>query len=244
MTLLDANNQSVTKFTADSYEIDKNSSDVNLSPGSYYVKVARDYYLSDLDYYVTVLTPQYIPVQSITLWQSTLNLTVGSNPVTLDASISPANASNPALKWSSSNPQVATVENGKVTPIGPGQAIITAESLEGSARATCTVSVSEDSYNWHELPGGRTVAGNYEWIVKFNQKVDPTTVPGNIYVKDAQGQIMLTHLQVMPDGQSVKIIPQNNYASGKKYHIYVSPQLSSHDGKNLKQGVRMEFTAN
>ena len=243
VTLLDADNQSVTKFTASSYEINKDSSTVNLSPGSYYIKVVRDYYMSDLDYYLTVFTPQYIPVQSITIYPSTLNLTVGGSPVTLKVSLNPANASKPALKWSSSNSQVAVVKNGQVTPIGPGQAIITVESMEGSVSATCTVSVSENGPNWKELPGGRTVAGNYEWTVKFNKKVDPTTVPGNIYVKNAQGQIMLTPLQVMPDGQSVKIIPQNNYASGK-YHIYVDPRLSSQDGRILKQGVRMQFSVN
>lgn len=74
----------------------------------------------------------------ITLSESTLSFTSG-NPVTLTAAVEPADTTD-AVVWTSSNPSVATVNNGVVTPIGEGNATITATC--GSQTATCSVSVS------------------------------------------------------------------------------------------------------
>lgn len=63
----------------------------------------------------------------------------------LKASITPQNASLQDIVWSSSNPSVATVdENGKVTSIGYGSAIITATSVDNERiTAICNISVIE-----------------------------------------------------------------------------------------------------
>jgi hypothetical protein len=59
----------------------------------------------------------------------------------LTASVSPANASNKALTWSSSDRSVAVVENGIVTPKGNGTATITVTTVDGNKTATCKVTV-------------------------------------------------------------------------------------------------------
>ncbi len=61
----------------------------------------------------------------------------------IEPSITPLNATNQVLKWTSSNNDVATVdENGIVKGINPGSAYIKAESIDGSnISATCTVNV-------------------------------------------------------------------------------------------------------
>ena len=74
----------------------------------------------------------------ITLSESSLSFTNG-DPVTLTAAVEPADTTD-AVVWTSSNPSVATVNNGVVTPIGEGNATITATC--GSQTATCSVSVS------------------------------------------------------------------------------------------------------
>lgn len=63
---------------------------------------------------------------------------------TLIATVEPANASNTAVSWSSSDPSVAMVDhNGAVTANSVGMAIITVTTEDGSFAAACTVTVSE-----------------------------------------------------------------------------------------------------
>ena len=58
--------------------------------------------------------------------------------------VQPENATNKAVTWASSNPSVATVEDGKVTAVGAGTATITVAAADGSGKsAACTVTVTE-----------------------------------------------------------------------------------------------------
>lgn len=65
----------------------------------------------------------------------------------LKAKVSPANASNQTLKWTSSNKDVVTVaKNGVVTVVDAGKAVITAKATDGSGKkATCKVTVIDDA---------------------------------------------------------------------------------------------------
>lgn len=61
----------------------------------------------------------------------------------LTATISPANASNKAINWTSNNPSVATVDaSGLVTAVAPGTAIITVTTVDQNKTAVCTVTVN------------------------------------------------------------------------------------------------------
>ncbi|MGN1418905.1 MAG: Ig domain-containing protein, partial [Acutalibacteraceae bacterium] len=63
--------------------------------------------------------------------------------VTIDATVSPSNASNQALSWSSSDKSVATVSSaGVVKGVKTGTAVITAKTQDGGYTAKCTVTVS------------------------------------------------------------------------------------------------------
>ncbi len=60
----------------------------------------------------------------------------------LTATISPADATNKKVKWSSSNKSVASVDQkGKVTGLKPGTATITATTEDGGKTASCNVTV-------------------------------------------------------------------------------------------------------
>lgn len=85
----------------------------------------------------------YIPpeamIESLTLSESSLTLEEGQE-ITLTATVLPASIADLVfLQWSSSNPEVAIVDDGKVTGISAGDAFITAKA--GAHDATCTVSV-------------------------------------------------------------------------------------------------------
>ena len=66
-----------------------------------------------------------VEVTSITLDKSEITIKKGSS-YTLTATITPNNATNKLVEWTSSNNNVATVSNGKVTAISEGTTTITA----------------------------------------------------------------------------------------------------------------------
>lgn len=92
---------------------------------------------------VTVTPPAKTPVTSVTLDKTSLTLDVGGS-FTLTATVEPANATNKAVTWSTSDKNVATVDqNGNVKAVGAGKATITATTADGSGvSATCTVTVN------------------------------------------------------------------------------------------------------
>lgn len=62
---------------------------------------------------------------------------------TLTPVFSPANATVKTVRWSSSDPAVATVSaNGTVTAVGEGSAVITATAVDGGFTASCTYTVT------------------------------------------------------------------------------------------------------
>ena len=64
--------------------------------------------------------------------------------LTLVANITPANAENKSVTWSSSSEAVATVDNtGKVTGVKAGSATITATAEDGGMKATCAITVAQ-----------------------------------------------------------------------------------------------------
>ena len=60
---------------------------------------------------------------------------------TLVATVSPADATNKDVEWSSSNPNVAMVTNGVVNAKSEGLAIITVTTKDGKKTATCKTTV-------------------------------------------------------------------------------------------------------
>ena len=93
---------------------------------------------------VTV-TAATVSVTGVTLSQNEAHLYYNRTPntLTLTATVAPDNATDKTVTWTSSNPSVATVENGVVTAVACGTAVITATAADGSgASASCTVTVS------------------------------------------------------------------------------------------------------
>ena len=81
------------------------------------------------------------PVKSVKLNKTSGTLEVGKT-YTLKATVSPSDASNQSVKWSTSNKKVATVSSsGKVTAVGNGTATITCKTVDGSKTATYKVTV-------------------------------------------------------------------------------------------------------
>ena len=101
-----------------------------------------------------------VPVTSVKLDNSKVNMIAGSKFIQLSADVS-TDATNKKLVWSSSNENVATVDNtGKVTAKSAGTTTITAEAADGSGqKASCIITVDS-------LPAGLNAYDVYN--IKFD----------------------------------------------------------------------------
>lgn len=84
-----------------------------------------------------------VAVSGVALDKKVATVNVGKK-VTVKATVTPANADNKTLAWTSSNTKIATVSNGVVKGVKAGRVIITAKTTDGSnISATCTVTVKQ-----------------------------------------------------------------------------------------------------
>ena len=100
-----------------------------------------------------------ISVTGVLLDESNITLDVGGSK-TLAATVTPENATNKKVRWTSDNETVATVsEDGVVTAVAGGTAVITATTHDGLFTATCTVTVNAPdappSITTDTLPDGK-----------------------------------------------------------------------------------------
>lgn len=122
-----------------------------LSPSSATANGWAKVTVTNTDHYSRTLSRSFTVVMSgsvisgVSLDQTQLNLLVTQKPVQLNATL--AGSSNRTFNdvtWTSSNPAVATVENGLVTPVDVGDCTITVKTLDGGYTATCAVTVRAD----------------------------------------------------------------------------------------------------
>ena len=84
-----------------------------------------------------------VAVSGVALNKKVATINVGKT-VTVKATVTPANAANKTLAWTSSNTKIATVSNGVVKGVKAGRVVITAKTTDGSnISATCTVTVKQ-----------------------------------------------------------------------------------------------------
>ena len=118
----------------------------------------------------TTPTPenQNVEVTDISLNKNSLGLIIG-NSDTLTANITPSNATNKSVTWSSSNSSIISVDNsGKVTAKAIGNATITAKTANGK---TASATVTSDVKNITLTVGNQTIS-KYGTITSTNITVN------------------------------------------------------------------------
>ena len=112
-----------------------------------------------------------VNVTGVQIDNSSINLLSGASKQ-LVATITPSNATNKSINWTSSNSSVVTVDGtGKVKAIGAGAAVIIATTAEGNKTSTCNVTVTKPANDTY-YPGDTfrlkiktlSVSGNYGWV--------------------------------------------------------------------------------
>ena len=147
---------------------------------------------------VTVNPPKN--VTGINLDKNHLDLIVGFYNRKLTACVNPADATNPSVTWSSNDTTIATVDNnGEVKAIAPGEAIITATTVDGKFTAFCTVKVTHTEkdavFNANQALDQK---GNYKWAgiyeydnLQINDNVELTSNGISQLVLKVKGTLVL-----------------------------------------------------
>lgn len=87
--------------------------------------------------------PSSVSVSGVTINKPILDLKVSDSSSILLAIITPSNATNKNVTWSTSDANIATVDaNGNVTAIAPGSATITVRTVDGGKTSSCVVTVT------------------------------------------------------------------------------------------------------
>ena len=186
-----------------------------------------------------------VAVSSLALNTATLNLVVGDEE-TLTVTFTPNNATDKALTWATANSSIATVDNGKVKAIAPGQTTITATSSNGHS-ATCTVNVvsaaipvvgitirisslSQDTA-FYALDDASTrkisVAAEIHPSHATNQKVIWSLDSTTYVLQDLSGNPVSTGTET--DSLEVQVVPTKSLSLSDSVKVTVSPVDQSVD---------------
>jgi len=113
--------------------------------------------------------------ESIALNKTELTLEVGAEE-TLTATVSPETAVDKTVTWTSSAPEVASVDGGKVTAKAAGSAMITAKTSNEKS-ATCTVTVKfalTEQTDFASLKSDKVTKSEWETAFSENSLVNCT----------------------------------------------------------------------
>jgi len=181
------------------------------------------------------------PVQGVNI-ESKLFINVGET-VTLTPTFVPPNAYNKNVSWESANPDIATVENGKVTGITIGRVIIKVITEDGGRTATCSVTVIQpiepEEMIWVE--GGTFMMGCNDDECVANELPRHEVTVGGFHIskyavtqkewKAALGEILSEHI-----GDNLPV----HFLSWDDAQSYID-KLNAYTGKNYRLPTEAEW---
>lgn len=188
-----------------------------------------------------------ISVTGVNLDRAQFILPVDGPSVALQATITPLNASNKNLSWSSSNPEVATVDtNGLITPLSIGLTVITVTTEDGGFSAQCSVSVAEwvrvtgVSLEQNTLNLGLGQTGTLKAIITptdaSNQKLYWASDHSNIAQVDSEGQVT-----AQSPGEAIITVTTEDGSYTANCTCTVSDMVVDFPDPNLRARIRQEI---
>ena len=147
----------------------------------------------------------YVAVTGVTLNASSGEAENGGT-VTLTATVSPANASNKTVLWTSSAPNVASVTNGVVTALSAGTADIVATTEDGGFTATYHLTVKPHTVD---------VLATYGYVDNTRLSTESgTEKPANGYVVIGHtGKIPISN-HLYPNGLTIRLTGADQVTGG------------------------------
>ncbi|MGN1131396.1 MAG: Ig-like domain-containing protein [Ruminococcus sp.] len=155
----------------------------------------------------TSTTAPKVKVKKVTL-SSTTEMVYTGRTVRLKATVSPANAANKSVQWTSSNTGVATVTaSGVVKGLKPGTAYITAKAKDGSGKlAKCKITVKQQKASSVKLSTKKANIYGKGNTVKVKATLSPSNVYNkNITVKSLNKKIVKVLTSSISSGKYAKL---------------------------------------
>ncbi len=152
-----------------------------------------------------------VAVEKVTLDKTSAELTVGDT-ATLKASVTPDNATDKTVTWTSSDDSVASVKDGVVTAVKAGKAVITAKAGDQTAECTVTVKAKEEkpeekpdpapAVNEKEIWSGSTDLGT-DWGKSVTVPKADVKIGDTIRIKVSIGSAEYHQVKIMDSNWNV-----------------------------------------
>ncbi len=173
--------------------------------------------------YIEAVVP--VAISTLKVTPEIMTLSIGSESGSIELLITPANATDKAVIWTSSDVNIATVMGGVVTPIAVGSAIITATSIaDGTKTASTTITVTAVQATISPVNLG--AAGDFVILSKTGISTVPNSnITGNIGVSPIDATA-LTGFSLTADATNA--FATSTQITGKAYASnYASPTPSN-----------------
>lgn len=116
----------------------------------------------------------------------------------------------------------------------------------GKSTGTYTLSVMRvEDFSGTEWPSKTDQPAQIDFTVRFSQAVEPTSLAGNIFVRNTRGQDQAVNVVIKPGSGDKEVIithPGSGYQPGEIYWLYVGSRLKEKAGQFINKPVRMQFT--
>lgn len=193
-----------------------------------------------------------IAITGVSLDKATVDLIIGATGK-LNATVSPSNATNKSVTYSSSDSSIIKVDNnGNLTAVGIGNATITVKTNNGK---TAESTVYSDVESLSLTRGGRVSPSDYiskygdaqksvTYAVSSTPSVDAKYITW--YAPDATGQNAVAYNTIASTGKSITITARDNWSNSAssvpvtvkvgrksfKVTVYVEPELKVYSNYN------------
>ena len=196
-----------------------------------------------------------VAVTGITLDKTAAEVEQGKT-LTLTATVAPADATNKRVEWTSSNENVATVDNGTVTGITVGTATITAKTVDGEYTAACTITVKEGTVAKYILTNELVDGGEYlivntsavgsAYALKNNGASSSGVAPTASAVTIVSGDMILTNAEdivwtAAETSYGIDLSNDGSFLQGKSSNLGVFSPKTYNDRAWAYDGTYLTF---
>jgi hypothetical protein len=179
-----------------------------------------------------------VKVTGIKLNETAATLDVGGT-VTLTATVTPSNATNKNVTWTSSDKAIASVSGGKVTALKAGKTTITAKSVsDPSVFATCEITVNKPA----EEPKAeeQTESQDNTEAKKVDTPEEPASAPKGTVIRFSDSNYVITgdhevSLKKYTKKQASVVIPASIEKNGVTYNVTKIDNNAFKNNRKLKK---------
>lgn len=174
---------------------------------------------------VTYSAPEQVAVTGMTLEKKSIEVEKGKTE-TINAIITPENATRKGITWTSSDTNVATVTNGVVKGISAGTATITATTKDGNFTDTCEVTVMQNA-----VTGIRISEKLIDLGMGYKKQITAMIMPDDATDKSVEWT---------SENPEIATVSDNGTITGKSYGRTVVTATTTDGGYTAKCVVRVK----